>query len=244
MDRQSIINKIAQMQSLTNDSGAFENEASIAARKIQELMEKYSISWAEVHQSEAIKQSAEYEKVFEDRPAEFIHGFVKKWHWDLARIIARITHTKYYLRGGKYMYFFGVEENAKIAAALYAEWVVTIDAAAKHALKKYRSWLVSKFYTGQKNFYTTLPREYRTDTYRESWIVGCLEGILLNVVQSESKSSALVLYDEEVTKKFHERNPKLKKVNVRQMNMSSMAGYSAGKDFGLNVNLQSKKLEK
>lgn len=243
-NRQSIINKIAKMSKLTENSGAFEGEASNAASMIQTLMEKYAISWQEVHQSEAVKQEAEYERIFDNKGSEFTHGFVKKWNWDLARIIAKITHTKYYLAGGKYMYFFGVEENAQIAAALYTEWVVTIDAAAKHALKKYRSWLVSKFYTGQKNFYTQLPEEYQTKYYRESWIEGCLAGISERVRQEESQSSVLVLYDAEVEKKFRQRNPRLKHVKTHGPSGYSSMGIQHGVEYGRNVNLKAKKLGK
>lgn len=242
-NRKSIIDKIAQMQRLSENSGSFENEASVAARKIQELMEKYSISWAEVHQSEAIKQAAEYEQIFAEQSSDFIHGFVKKWHWDLAEIIAQITHTKYFLRGNRWMYFFGVDENAQIASALYAEWVVAIDAAAKDALKKYRAWLVKKFYTGQKNFYTQLPEEYQTKNYRESWIEGCLHAVSMKVIESQSQTKALVLYDEEVEKKYKERYKKMKKAKISNLRGISWRGLFDGREFGSKLNIGAKKLK-
>lgn len=240
--RQSIINKIAQMQRLTADSGAFEGEVTAAANMINKLMEKYSISWAEIYQDAANKQQVEFQQAFDEKMSDFAIGMVKKWHWDLAGIIAEITHTKYFLRGNKWMTFFGVQENAEVATALYNQWVVAIDIAGKDALKKYRSWLVSKFYTGQKNFYTQLPQEYQTKYYRESWIAGCLAGISKNIVREQQTS--LVLYDAEVEKQYKERYTKMRKAKVNNMKGFSHKGIADGMAYGSSINVGAKPLGK
>lgn len=246
MDKSKLIELILNMGKLADDPAAFENEASVAAAKIRELMTKHSLDWADVHAAQANEQEREYEKAFAHATAEYLYRGIQKWHWQLARIIARITHTKHFA-AGNYMKFFGVSANAETAAALYAQWRANIDELAKKELFRYRMWLQKHYYHGEnkKNFYTRLPPELRTKYYRISWIDGCLKGILQKVIENESKDQkALVLYKEEIDNQFRSHHPKVSLITPKDSKGFSVRGYEDGFSVGSKMDITAKPLKK
>lgn len=195
-DKKRILETIYKMSQLTEDAGAFQGEASAAAAKIQELMEKYAISQMEIDTFSADRQEKEFKVVFESVESEFQHKDIREWEWSLVRLISKITMTRCYTRGHgmfkKYgvaarMVFFGVKENAATAAELYALWHDNIEKIADKAQheniielrKKYgrrpalRLWIA-------ENHPEDDPRYFRS-----SWIRGCLNAMHSKVFEEE-----------------------------------------------------------
>lgn len=263
-DRNKIIEMIAKMSRLTEDVGAFQNEASVAAAKIQELMEKYAISQMDVQNFIADKQEKEYKIAFESKMSEFRHKAIQEWEWSLARVIADVTMTRHYSLGGRFV-FFGVPENAEAAVYLYTLWHSNIETMAEKARwenvlalrKKYgkrpalRHWI-------QENHPEDDPKYFRP-----SWIRGCLHAMAMNVynerkareeaievdalppgekVQAQANASAIVLYKAEVDKAYEVLSKGFKTINTKGSSGWSSAGYIQGKETGSKIKIGSKEL--
>lgn len=247
--KDKIIDLISKMSALTaTDSGAFQGEISNASAKIQELMDKYSITWAEVHGKMADKQSKEFEDAFTTQNSDYVHKKVLKWHWKLARIIARVTHTKYYVTRDTTMVFFGTTENASIASSLYTLWVANITKMAKDACEVHRKNMVEE-YGNRPKFWTSLPKELQWRYYFNSWIDGCLDGMNSNVYEQEQHrekevEKAIVLYTRKVEEEWDNftESMRFKKVNTAGNGSSvfSNAGYTSGKTTGSSIKIGSK----
>lgn len=246
MDKSKVIEMISKMSALTKDSGAFQGEISNASAKIQELMDKYSITWAEIHSVEADKQSKEYEMAFTSKPSDYSFKKVQAWHWRLAKLIAKVTHTRHYLSGGTIMMFFGTTENCQIAAMLYTLWVTNIKAMSEQATKAHRLKMLRDF-PHRPNFFATLPPEFQLKYYRNSWIAGCLDGMFSNVVVQENSrdvqtSNAIVLFTKEIDRHYKDFKEayNFQSVHVKGMSAKSNTGYEAGVRTGKNISIGAK----
>lgn len=242
-DKNKIIEMIAKMSALTADSGAFQGEISNASSKIQELMDKYSISWNEVHAHTYDKQSKEYEEAFGDQSSDYMHKQVKKWHWDLARLIARVTHTRQFLSGSRFA-FFGTVENAEIASALYTLWVSNISKMSEDALKVHKREMLKEF-GDHKNFWSSLPYDLQPKNFKPGWIDGCLAGMLKNVAEQEQQrpkeaAASIVLYKKSVDIEYEKISKRFKTARVSRSSGFSNAGYAAGSKVGSSINIASK----
>ncbi|MEO6566158.1 MAG: DUF2786 domain-containing protein [Casimicrobiaceae bacterium] len=188
MANEKILQIITNLSKLTEDSGAFKEEASSAAAKIQELMEKYAISQMDVDNFRADKQEEEFKVAFKSAEAEYKHKNVQEWEWSLTRLIADITMTRHYITGyGSHkryggmarMVFFGVKENAEMASQLYTLWHTNIEVMAEQA--RWKNVLeLKKKYKGIPKFRHWIA-ENRPDEdpryFRSSWIRGCLRAM-------------------------------------------------------------------
>ncbi len=178
MEKSKVLETIAKLSALSNDSGAFQGEISTATSKIEMLMRKYSISQMEVDGFMADEQEKEMKDAFASVISEFRFRAIKKWHWDLARIISRITYTRHYSTG-KRMTFFGMENNAKVASELYILWLKNIEEVAEDANKKHRRECIKK-YGDRPNFFSWVSDNHPEDDpkyFRSSWIQGCINGM-------------------------------------------------------------------
>lgn len=253
--RKKIMEQIAKLAALANpESNSFENEMKVAASKISELMDKYSITWAEIHAEQADKQDAEFAKAFDINSTEQSFKGMRAWHWRLARIIASITNTRHYATGsasyGWHFTFFGTDDNTRVASMLYDQWVITIALAARKATDKNYSDLVRK-YGNRPRF-----REWLRFTYPEldtrffmaSWLDGCLSAIATNVreerwakqQQQTAESNALVIFRRELDVRYEAMAKGMKKANISGSSGYSESGYQAGKAFGSSVRIGSK----
>lgn len=270
--RKKIIDTIAKMQRIANpDSKAFQGEMDNASRMAKELMEKYIITEEELHAAAVEEQIREVEEAYKEYAAEqTIHG-LKQWHWDLARLISRITHTRYYsssYRGTGKMKFFGQETNAEIAAAMYAEWLPTIEHMAYRALVEYARELERKYdykaWERGKNawvaggndrrdypkFQETIPHHERATNFKSSWLTGCLRGMREVIDEQErardrQATSALAVYDQRLADQYQRW---AKAIGMRSANIRgngrgfSEAGYSRGTETGSSINIGAKRM--
>lgn len=225
------------------ESGAFKSEIGIASAKIQELMDKYAITWEEVHGAEADRQSKEFEKAFQAQAADFQHNRVQKWHWDLARLIAAATHTRHYL-SGSHMAFFGTQENRVAAAMLFDTWLHAIASMADTELTHYRREMIRK-HGDKPNFFSSLPEEESCKYYRNSWIDGCISGMHKNVRTQEKErkpevSSALVLYKADVDKQYEVFSKGFRSVVTHGSNGHNSTAYQRGIAAGSNISVTAK----
>lgn len=256
--RSRIIKTIAKLSKMVDpDANAFQGEINNAAAKIQELMDKYSISQAELQAAQVNSSNKEMDEQFATKTAEYTIKGVKAWHWALAKVIATITHTKYYATSGyktrHHMQFFGELGNSEVAASLFAEWVQVIEAMAisatddywKVVMKKYNysGWLKDKKANGYSDkFMDTVPPEERTTYYKISWLDGCVTGIKHAVEAQEEKrakevSTALVLYEEKVELAYKSLSLKFKHVKVNSARGSSNIGRDQGYEAGSKIKI-------
>jgi hypothetical protein len=196
MANETILKMITNLSKLTEDSGAFEAEASSAAAKIQELMEKYAISQMDVDNYRADKQEQEFKVAFKSAEAEYKHKNVQEWEWSLTRLIATITMTRHYVTGhgahkryggSARMVFFGVKENAEMASQLYTLWHTNIEVMAEQA--RWANVLELKKKYGHYPKFRHWIAENRPDEdpkyFRSSWISGCLRAMHDKVWEEE-----------------------------------------------------------
>jgi hypothetical protein len=246
-DKQKFIDMIGKLSQMTSkDSGAFQGEISNASAKISLLMDKYSITWADIHADQAAKQSKEYEDAFTSKPSDYVHKKVQKWHWMLARIISHFTHTRNYLGGSERMTFFGTEENAKIAATLFTLWITNINSMADNSLKSHKKAMLKEF-GDHKNFWSSLPEDLQPRYYRTSWVLGCLDAMRKNVDEQEKvrtveTTNAIALYKAEIDKYYQIfAKENLKSIHVKSsVKNFSDVGYNAGHTTGSGIKLDSK----
>lgn len=259
MNKTKILELINKLSVLSNDVGAFQGEISNASAKIQELMEEYSISQLEVMEYLHDTQNKEMSDVFDSNSCGVVHLHIKRWHWQLASIIAKITMTKHYATG-KRMAFFGTKENVAVAIGLYELWFENIEKTADKATKEHRREILRK-YGDRKNFFRWVSENYPEDDpryFRTSWISGCISAMFEKLREEEiarevgektdeetsNNSNALVLFNSSLAKAYIEFSLDFRRVNVSRVSKGySHAGYVRGKAFGSSVRIGSKEIE-
>jgi hypothetical protein len=268
-NRKKILEMISKLTKLTSkDSGAFQGEIDNAAAKIQELMDKYSISQAEVDEAKNEQAAKTMEEEFKTQTAEYVIKGIKKWHMDFAQAVAEMTHTKripsVYSSGNSQravMNFFGVKENTEVASAIFVEWVQIIQIMCESAVDDHWKYLMKEYdYAGHlkekkesgygdEKFQDRIPYEERTTYFKPSWLQGCVDSIISSVRQQNAKrakemTNAIVLYKEKVEEKFIEAyEGKTEKFNLRSGKVASNIGYSRGREAGSKINLGSKRIK-
>jgi len=211
-EREKILQKIRNLAAVADPaSGAFQGEMENAAKLMQKLMDQHAVQWSEIFLN---KSEQERSDLFGQCTGKILLGTVKVWHWMLARLIARITHTKHYVTSGygptardphknhrgKYMSFFGTLSNAQAACNLYDDWVVILDDMAKKASSVYCKELTKKY--GVKNpiqhfsqiiYEADLLGDYLTmdqdhpNVWRHSWLMGMIDGIRDALTKAEEE---------------------------------------------------------
>ncbi len=255
--RTKIIETIAKLSAMTNpNANAFQGEINNAAAKIQELMDKYSITQDELDAKNMETSKQEMNRGFESKGAEYVIKGVKNWHWRLADVIGRITHTKNYARTSGTrctMVFYGDPNNSTIASSLYTEWVQIIEAMSisatddywKVVMKKYNyaGWLKEKKANGYSDkFMDTVPFEERTTHYKSSWLEGCIQSITKAVQNAEDErskevSTALVVYDAKLNSEYAIMTKRFTTMKVSRPRGHSDAGYAAGREAGSKIKI-------
>lgn len=255
--RRKILERVVKLSNMVSpDANAFQGEINNAAAKIQELMDKYSISAEDV---EAAKSGADskQDEAFTEGSGCKIDG-IKPWHWVLANAIARVTHTRHYAltnRTTAWMKFFGRGGNSEVASSLFSEWSQVIEAMAESATDDYWKVVMKKYHYAdflkQKKlglthgkFMDSVPYGERTTYYKRSWLDGCVDQIMQAVREQEKTrtdetSTALVIYDEKLTEAYNDfsKNFRSAKSAVRKTRGYSEVGYGAGREAGSTINI-------
>jgi hypothetical protein len=201
------VRKLAQMANPEN--GAFPQEIATASAKMQILMDQYNISMSEVLFEEQNKNGKKQE--FDSATSQGMLGAVKRWHWTLARDIAKITGTKYYASGsygatlrdksktnvrGHCMSFFGIGQACTLAAELFDEWVVLIDDMGKKAVATYIQEMTILYeeemkFQGVKQFrHLSGLGDEHPNVWRNSWLEGVAMGIMYSLLEQEKERTA------------------------------------------------------
>lgn len=261
-NRDKMIETIQKLMEVTEDNKAFENEIAVASAKIQALMEKYSIAWGEI----LGKKEEDLTEKFESAAADSVLYNTLAWNWSLARVIARVTHTKHYRTKvyseepveketmrynpgykkqrepirNKYrtMAFYGEPANAELAARLFSKWLSRVDLMSLEARKLYSK----KVKAGE------IDNPVDPRVYRRSWLKGCLDAMMKKVLAQEEERAtqaekAMVLYDDRVEAAYEEFSKGFGKVNVNGGRQLSFEGLMDGAEIGEQINVAAEKLK-
>jgi hypothetical protein len=240
------VRKLAQMANPEN--GAFPQEIATASAKMQTLMDAYNISMSEVLFEEQNKNG--HKQSFVSATSKGMLGSLKRWHWQLARCIAKITGTKYYATGGRgatlrwktrsdirghHMSFFGIGKACTLAAELFDEWVVLIDDMGKKAtaeyIKEMETWDWVKKQMASKGVkqvrHLRYLEEEHPNVWRNSWLEGVASGIMASLLEQEKErttqtSTALMVVSKAVEVAYKDYSS----------NFRRMGGGSSGKNYG------------
>lgn len=129
---EKIIEKIRKLHEMTEENGASENEAMVAALKAQKLMAEYDIDLIDVKSD--IKSMTE--EIGEEWVDTTLKGnFSTKWKTQLAGIIAANFRCKVYMHGNNTVVFYGHKSDAKIAGDVFKFLFMT---GTKLGVKHYR----------------------------------------------------------------------------------------------------------
>lgn len=116
MNVEKIIEKIKKLLEMTEERGASENEAMIAALKAQKLMAEYGIELTDIKD----ENQRVTEEICEEAVDTTLKGhFSTKWKAQLACIIAENFRCKVYLCGTNNVVFYGYKSDAKIAGDVF-----------------------------------------------------------------------------------------------------------------------------
>lgn len=262
--RRKMLEKVRALAQLANpENGAFENEAAVATAAMQRLMDKYSISMAELMEEETRK----LDQVMVDLESTASLHEITAWHWRLARVIGRMTHTKHYGsyntgsynwrtktgRRDKRIAFYGPEDAAKLAGDLFAEWLVRIELEADLATKRYAEQLKDEWNSDNperpvKSAYNIKGLgEDHPLVYKSSWLSGCLSGLDHAMWEQEKErsqqtSSALAIYDGKLAEAWNEHSKGLKSVSMNSTGSRNGAGLRDGRSAGASMHIGQKKV--
>lgn len=248
--RAEIIAKVRKLAAITNpDANAFQGEMENAAKLISKLMDEYTISWGEVRAAEVSEQQAELRDAFVSMQAEnFIKG-IMQWHWQLAALIARVTHTRHYgsTKGkGAWMKFYGAETNARVAIGLFMEWSLIIERMGVNAYSSRFKALRAKYGRGD-NLMERVPADERLTYFKPSFIQGVVDGMTAVVDRNERERSAetkyaLMVVSTALTKSYNELARGFRTVHARTPRRHSEAAYNAGRKVGENIDISAKRV--
>jgi len=267
-DRSKILEKVRKLSEITNpDSGAFPGEIANASALMQKLMDEYSISIGEVLEG----QNQKYDEAFKSADADLMLGLVKSWHWQLARIIARITHTRHYSTGsydhdgkrtpfgdkrtrGRTIAFYGPGSSAEMAADLYGEWVARMTLMVLQATSKYCQELMevhNGMYVNHqvKSAYKIRNLgEHHPNVFRNSWLEGCLSEISSSLYQQEKArssgtSSALMVVEKQIDLKWMDYSKSFTTTTRSDSGMTNSRGYYSGKEAGASIHIGQKAVD-
>jgi hypothetical protein len=177
-------------------------------------MDKYSISQAEVE----LVGNKEVEQAFEKAVSTTVFKGLVSWHWTLAKVIGKVTHTKSYstfgtgyspseqakvARGrlghsdsGKQIAFFGTPENAAIATMLFDRWVILIaDMGAKACTTwchELAAMYPEEYATLEKksNYnFKYIPEDQKPLVFKATWLTSCVLAMYKKVIDQEEERS-------------------------------------------------------
>ena len=203
---EKVIEKIKKLLAMTEENGASENEAMVAALKAQKLMAEYNLTVADIG-DESTSQTIIEESVE--------CGLGDKWKYKLANIVARNFCCKTFIVGKRTIVFYGYEKDAKIAADVFKFLFNTGNKLA------------------DKCYYEYYKKGEPTKGVKNTYLVGFCEGI--NEVLGKQCTALMIVVPKEVKESFDEMSRNWKNVsNSLSMNYDANA-YKKGKSDGIST---------
>lgn len=177
---EKIIEKIKKLLNMTQENGASENEAMVAALRAQKLMAEYNINVADIETSDDSMTIIE---------ESFVCGKGDKWKVRLAAIIAKNFRCKTYLINKSEVVFYGYESDAKIALNVFKFLFTTGNKLA------------------DKYYYEYYKNGENTRGVKNTFLLGFCQGI--NDVLGKQCVALMIVTPEEVKKSFDEKKCEL-----------------------------------
>lgn len=236
VELERVFPKIKALLDKTVANGCTEFEAESAARKAQELLQKYNI---ELDQIQPKMSNGVVEL-----PIDFFGLKVKQqWMIDLAAVIADASFCKLLIAGGRrpLMWFVGLKENTDAAEYLYNQlgdrlgWIV-YERTGKYTAEFKEKYGYSPVQAGGRHS----PKAWRT-----SWLVGAVQRIgetlrnqKANFANANDNNMAIVLKrDSQIDDYIAEKYPRLGTHTRSEGSFNSNAyhtGYEEAADIAIN----------
>lgn len=203
---EKIIEKIRKLLAMTEERGASENEAMVAALKAQKLMAEYNLTVADIETGD------DHEEIVEE---SFDCGNGDKWKYTLANIIARNFCCKTYFIGKRQVIFYGHKKDAKIACDVF----------------KFLFNIGNKL--ADKCYYEYYKRGETTRGVKNTYLSGFCAGI--NEVLGKQCTALMIVIPKDVEESYAEKSKDWHAISGR-LNMSYDAkAYEKGKTDGKNT---------
>lgn len=170
---EKIIEKIKKLLAMTEENGASENEAMVAALKAQKLMAEYNITVADIDDKDDSDEIVQNAIDIDTR---------NKWKYRLANIIATNFCCKTFCYGTKKIVFYGYKKHADVAAEVFK------------FLYKTGCKLANNYY------YKCMKEGRNTKGVKNTFIIGFCDGI--NDVLGKQCTSLMLVTPKEVTESF------------------------------------------
>lgn len=221
MTEQRIIDRIRKMLALANDLAASENERETALRMAYNLLAKYNLDLADIHDKTREEPRINNANVCFGMP----------WVRRVSRSIAELFFCRHYV-GEKINstqithHFVGKESNA-ITAAVMADWITKSILKECRARFKYNLSADSRsFASGAAERLWERIQEMRKEAEQENRGDG-KSLVLASVYRTEADANAQFLAETGI---------QLKSLKARSTSYSASA-YGAGREFGNSINL-------
>lgn len=201
---EKVIEKIRKLLAMTEENGASENEAMIAALKAQKLMAEYNLTVADV--------ADEHEEKSDIVEVPVDAGTKYKWKYRLANIIAVNFCCKVYILNKSNVVFYGYKNHADVASEVFR----------------------FLFNTGNKlanNYYYKCMKDGRdTVGVKNAFLVGFCEGI--KEVLGQQCRALMLVTPKEVEESFDEMMAGSKTVKSTMKINRDVHAYEDGKREG------------
>lgn len=200
---EKIIEKIRKLLEMTEENGASENEAMVAALKAQKLMAEYNITIADID----TKQSGQ--SIVEE---SFNCGKGDKWKFRLANIIARNFCCTVYFINKTHVVFYGYEKDAKIAVDVFKFLFNTGNKLADRC------------------YYDYYKRGENTRGVKNAYLIGFCEGI--NEVLGKQCTALMIVVPKEVKESFEEKSKSWNVIQSNLTRANDGRAYEKGRTDG------------
>lgn len=201
-----VINKIKKLLAMTEENGASENEAMVAALKAQKLMAEYNLTIADIEikdESHAIVEES------------FDAGKGDKWKYQLANIIARNFCCTTYVIDKRHIIFYGYEKDAKIACDVF-KFLFTVG-----------NKLADKCY------YEYYKKGESTRGVKNAYLAGFCKGI--DDVLGKQCTALMIVVPKEVKESFEEKTKDFRTMSNRLRMANDGRAYVKGQTDGRNT---------
>lgn len=200
---EKIIEKIRKLLNMTQENGASENEAMMAALKAQKLMAEYNINIADIETCDDSMTIIE---------ESFVCGKGDKWKVRLAAIIANNFRCKTYFIGKSQVVFYGYESDAKIALDVFKFLFTTGNKLADRC------------------YYEYYKKGENTRGVKNTFLLGFCQGI--NDVLGKQCVALMIVTPEEVKKSFDEKTANWKTVQSTLKTNNDIRAFEKGREEG------------
>ena len=203
---EKIIAKIRKLLEMTQENGASENEAMIAALKAQKLMAEYNLEITDVEGELDSKEMINAE-------VDCKNG--DKWKYRLASIIARNFCCKVSFMNKRYAVFFGYKQHAEVAQQVF----------------KFLFENGNKF--ADRIYYDYYKKGMPTRGVKNTYLVGFCQGI--EDVLAKQCTALMLVVPKEVEEKFSEKMKDSKIIHSRLSIAQDRRAYDRGVNEGRSL---------